>query len=153
MKSCQTGLQWPRHHFQCKQFITPSSTIHSFCFLWVLFNSKCVLEQPTIRQSFISQRRKSSKIHCSYLQKSMSTSSSSRFACPITGRKKSSVMRLGVMLCNTEAVRRIWAKRSPSPGWRSWTTLLKACWASCCKPSTNRAAFKSGTSVGGKTKL
>lgn len=103
----------------------------------------------TVQNSTFS-RTVSSFPSSSYLQKSMSTNSSSRSAWPITGRKKSSVMRLGVMLCSVEAVRRIRAKRSWCPVWMSWTTSLRACWASCCKPSTKRAAFKSGTSVGWK---
>lgn len=83
----------------------------------------------------------------SYLLKSISTRKSSRSAWPMTGRKKSSVMRLGVMVLSMDAASRIWAKRLRSPGWSGWTTSLRACWASCCKPSTNRAAFKSFTSV------
>lgn len=55
---------------------------------------------------------RSSRGMFSYLKKSMSTSSSIRSACPMTGLKKSSQMRLGVMVCSREAARRIRAKRS-----------------------------------------
>lgn len=83
----------------------------------------------------------------SYLLKSISTRKSSRSAWPMTGRKKSSVMRLGVMVLSVEAASRMPAKRPRSAGWSGWTTSLRACWASCCKSSTNWAAFRSFTSV------
>lgn len=142
-KSFQSSLKWPQSQCKYRQFRVPwfvflSSPPSAF---FHLMRKQCM--------SFI-WRTARGQLHgllLGYLKKSMSTKSSSRSACPMTGLKKSSEIRLGVMLCSMEAVRRIWAKRSWSPGWRIWTTSLRACWASCCRLSTNRAAFKSGTSV------
>jgi len=85
-----------------------------------------------------------------YLVNSMSISKSRRSVWPITGRKKSSVMRLGVMVFKVDAVRRIRANRPLSSGWRGTRTSFRACWASYCKPSMNKDAFRPGTSADGK---